>query len=71
MPTKTFVKASSNADSSSPAAVYDPSNTVMKLHALAIHNHVVELYEKADTAIPGMHAVRLKLGEEVYAGVGT
>ena len=43
----------------------------MKLHALAIHNHVVELYEKAETAIPGMHAVRLKLSEEVYAGVGT
>ena len=43
----------------------------MKLHTIAIHNHVVELYEKAETAIPGMHAVRLKLGEEVYAGVGT
>ena len=77
MPTKTFVKASSSgADSSSSGSagagsVYDPSNTVMKLHALAIHNHVVELYEKAETAIPGMHAVRLKLSEEVYAGVGT
>ena len=76
VPTKTFVKASgSGADSSGAgsagASVYDPSNTVMKLHALAIHNNVVELYEKAETAIPGMHAVRLKLHEEVYAGVGT
>ena len=73
VPTKTFVKASSASETASAASgtVYDPSNAVMKLHTIAIHNHVVELYEKAETAIPGMHAVRLKLGEEVYAGVGT
>ncbi len=43
VPTKAFVKAGAeNGDN----AVYDPSNSAMKLHQLAIHNHVTEIYEK-------------------------
>ena len=48
MPTKTFVKAgtTANPDSGGNSSVYDPANSAMKLHQLAMHNHVVEVYEK-------------------------
>lgn len=43
VPTKTFVKAGGQSGESS---VYDPSNSAMKLHQLALHNSLNEIYEK-------------------------
>ena len=47
MPTKTFIKAGTNENPKVTAGeVYDPSNSAMKLHQLAKHNNVIEIYEK-------------------------
>lgn len=128
VPTKTFVKAgvagAAGAGGISSGSLYDPSNSAMKLHQLAVHNQVVETYEKvckimltlqilfaqnlcisfdiliyqslvskilsclfsnfrknmiahilipflqSESAVPGMHSVKVKLGEEVYVGMG-
>lgn len=70
VPTKTFVKAAGSGEGSD-SSVYDPANSAMKLHQLAMHNHVSEIYEKAESAVHGMHAVRVKLGTEVFVGMGT
>jgi len=71
MPTKTFIKAGTNENPKVTAGeVYDPSNSAMKLHQLAKHNNVIEIYEKVD-GVPGTQAVRLKMGTETYTGVGS
>lgn len=46
VPTKTFVKAGGQSGETS---VYDPSNSAMKLHQLALHNSLNEIYEKVTT----------------------
>jgi len=72
MPTKQFVKAGTNDGKNLQTAgeFYDPANSAMKLHHLAKHNNVIEIYEKVD-GVPGTQAVRLKLGTETYTGVGS
>lgn len=48
MPTKQFVKAGTNDGKNLQTAgeLYDPANSAMKLHHLAKHNNVIEIYEK-------------------------
>merc|ERR1711981_929828 len=72
MPTKAFVKAGTNDGTKvqNVGETYDPSNSAMKLHQLAKHNNVIEIYEKVE-GVPGTQAVRLKMGSETYTGVGS
>jgi len=78
-PTKAFVKAGSatvtaEGTTSSTAGAgqeYDAANSVMKLHQLALHNHLADVYEKAESALPQMQAVKVKLGTEEFIGMGT
>ena len=58
-PTKAFVKAGSatvtaEGTTSSTAGAgqeYDAANSVMKLHQLALHNHLADVYEKVSSQI--------------------
>lgn len=68
-PTKAFVKA--GAEGGGPGQEYDAANSVMKLHQLAIHNQLADVYEKAESALPQMQAVKVKLGAEEYVGMGS
>ena len=43
-PTKAFVKA--GTDGVATGQEYDAANSVMKLHQLAIHNQLADVYEK-------------------------
>ncbi len=73
MPTKAFVKASgkSGSASTSSQSIYDPSNSTMKLHEIALSNHIMEVYEKIEGGLPnGLQGVRLILGQETYTGTG-
>merc|ERR1711935_418233 len=78
-PTKAFVKAGSTtttADGTTSSSAgagqeYDAANSVMKLHQLALHNHLADVYEKAESALPQMQAVKVKLGTEEFIGMGT
>merc|ERR1711936_449918 len=73
-PTKAFVKAGTNNEGQNVAGggqEYDAANSVMKLHQLALHNHLADVYEKAESALPQMQAVKVKLGTEEYVGMGT
>merc|ERR1711976_371841 len=73
-PTKAFVKAGTNNEGQNVAGggqEYDAANSVMKLHQLALHNHLADVYEKAESALPQMQAVKVKLGTEEFVGMGT
>ena len=73
-PTKAFVKACTNSEGQNVSGAgqeYDAANSVMKLHQLAIHNQLADVYEKAESALPQMQAVKVKLGTEEYVGMGT
>merc|ERR1711935_1085890 len=78
-PTKAFVKAGSTtttaegttSSSAGAGQEYDAANSVMKLHQLALHNHLADVYEKAESALPQMQAVKVKLGTEEFIGMGT
>jgi len=73
-PTKAFVKAGTNSEGQNVTGAgqeYDAANSVMKLHQLAIHNQLADVYEKAESALPQMQAVKVKLGTEEFVGMGT
>ena len=73
-PTKAFVKACTNSEGQNVSGAgqeYDAANSVMKLHQLAIHNQLADVYEKAESALPQMQAVKVTLGTEEYIGMGT
>merc|ERR1711935_389543 len=73
-PTKAFVKAGTNSEGQNVTGAgqeYDAANSVMKLHQLALHNHLADVYEKAESALPQMQAVKVKLGTEEFIGMGT
>jgi len=73
-PTKAFVKAATNNEGQTVSGAgqeYDAANSVMKLHQLAIHNQLADVYEKTESALPQMQAVKVKLGTEEYVGMGT
>merc|ERR1712166_1503179 len=69
-PTKAFVKAGADGTTST-GQEYDAANSVMRLHQLALHNHLADVYEKAESALPQMQAVKAKLGTEEFIGMGT
>ena len=58
-PTKAFVKAGSatvtpegtTSSSAGAGQEYDAANSVMKLHQLALHNHLADVYEKVSSQI--------------------
>lgn len=69
-PTKAFVKAGGEGVLGA-GQEYDAANSVMKLHQLALHNHLADVYEKAESALPQMQAVKVKIGTEEFVGMGT
>lgn len=84
VPTKQFVKGGT-VTPGKPQAVVTPGSTAvyegagsqglyacMRVHEMAIHNQIVETYEKVeDEANQGLQTVRLKLGYEVFSGTGS